>query len=207
MGSEIMEREPIKVGLARVSTDDQTCDLQINALKAYGCDKIFCEHGVSGGIHPKDRQEFRQAREMLQENDILAVWKMDRLGRNLFGILETIQDLSQNGIHFISLTENFSTDTPAGRAMMQMIGVMAQLERELIRERTIEGLQAAKRRGQKLGRPFALDDVQIRDAYEAVTAGQSTIDRVASGLGVSCLTLQRGFRRLELLYKAGEKQV
>jgi len=198
MGYDKMQREPIKVGLARISTSDQNCDLQVNALEAYGCDKIIREEGVSGGIHPQERTGFLEARQVLQTGDTLCVWKVDRLGRSLKGIIDSIHDLGQNGIHFVSLTENFSTETATGRAMMQMIGVMAQLERELIRERTIEGLIAAKARGQKLGRPFALNDNQIMEAHQAILKGGITLGDIAERHGVSSLTLKRGFSRLKL---------
>lgn len=195
MGYDKMHRAPIKVGLARISTTDQNCDLQVNALKAYGCEQIIREEGVSGGIHPQDRTGFRQARQILQAGDTLCVWKVDRLGRSLKGIIDSIHDLGQCGIHFVSLTENFSTETATGRAMMQMIGVMAQLERELIRERTIEGLQAAKARGQKLGRPFALNDNQIESARKALLHEQTTLSEISARLGVSDLTLRRALKR------------
>lgn len=198
MGNDKMQRQAIKVGLARVSTDDQNCDLQVNALKAFGCDEIIIERGVSGGIHPQEREGFLKARELLNDGGVLAVWKVDRLGRSLKGIIDSIHELGQCGIHFVSLTENFSTETATGRAMMQMIGVMAQLERELIRERTKMGMLAAKQRGQKLGRPFTLNDEQIRVAHKAIISGEAKIGGLASSLGVSDLTLRRGFNRLKL---------
>jgi len=196
MGYDKMQRQHIKIGLARISTEDQRCDLQVNALEAFGCDKVIVEKGISGGIHPQERIGFNQARQILQKGDTLCVWKVDRLGRSLKGIIDSIHELGQNGIHFVSLTENFSTETATGRAMMQMIGVMAQLERELIRERTIEGLQAARARGQKLGRPYALNNNQIREAHEAMVSGQQDIYDIAKRLGVSKLTLQRGLMRV-----------
>lgn len=186
-----------KIGLARVSTEDQLCDLQINALEAHNCDQVFVERGVSGGIHPQDRDVFKQARAALKEGDTLVVWKIDRLGRSLKGIIDTIDELSQSGIHFVSLTENFATDTATGRAMMQMIGVMAQLERELIRERTIEGLRAAKDRGVKLGPKYKLTDEQVLSAYHMLKAKIATVSDIAHDLGVSRQTITRGFERCE----------
>lgn len=198
MGYDKMQRTPIKVGLARISTSDQNCDLQVNALKAYGCDQIIREEGVSGGIHPQDRIGFKKARKILRKGDTLCVWKVDRLGLSLKGIIDAIHDLGQSGIYFVSLTESFSTETATGRAMMQMIGVMAQLERELIRERTIEGLQAAKARGQKLGRPFSLNDNQIKDAHRAILNGDLHLGELAEKHNVSKLTLKRAMKRMKL---------
>lgn len=192
------ERQPLTVGLARISTTDQNIDLQVNALRAYGCDEVIIEEGVSGGIHPDSRKGFIKARGMLHAGDTLTVWKIDRLGRSLKGIIDTISELDQSGINFVSLTENFATDTATGRAMMQMIGVMAQLERELIRERTIEGLSAAKARGVKLGRPFTLNDNQIKEAHQAIKLGMCHISDIAENFGVSELTIRRGFTRLSL---------
>lgn len=198
MGYDKMQRKSIKVGLARISTADQNCDLQVNALKAYGCDTIIREEGVSGGIHPQDRIGFKHAQQILQKGDTLCVWKVDRLGRSLKGIIDSIHDLGEAGIHFVSLTENFSTETATGRAMMQMIGVMAQLERELIRERTIMGMRAAKARGQKLGRPYALNDNQIKQAYLTLKCEREKLSEIACSYNVSELTLKRGFHRLKL---------
>lgn len=185
-----------KIGLARVSTDDQNCDLQVNALKEFGCDQIFIENGVSGGVHPQDRNGFKKARSALHRGDSLVVWKIDRLGRSLKGIIDTIDELGCNGIHFVSITEHFSTDTAMGRAMMQIIGVMAQLERELIRERTIEGLRAAKARGVKLGPRYKLTDQQVHEACRRLIKGTDTISEIAFDLGVSRQTMKRSLDRL-----------
>ena len=199
MGYDKMQRQPIKVGLARVSTEDQNCDLQVNALRAYGCDKVFTEDGVSGGIHPHNRAAFKKALACLDEGDIFVVWKMDRLGRSLKGIIDTVDGLRDGGIQFVSLTECVDTTSATGRAFWQFIGIMAELERELIRERTIEGLIAAKARGKKLGRPFALNDKQIEEAHHAIANGTRMIGDLASQYGVSNLTLKRGFGRLGLI--------
>jgi len=187
-----------KIGLARVSTEDQNCDMQINALKAFGCERIFREDGVSGGIHPYERAEFQKAMSYLREGDIFAVWKMDRLGRSLKGIIDTVDGLRDSGIQFVSLTENVDTTTATGRAFWQFIGLMAELERELIRERTKEGLLAARQRGVKLGRKYKLTDRQIIQAYESLENRRVSIPDIAYTLGVSRQTLQRGFARMQL---------
>lgn len=197
--TESVKELPRKIGLARVSTEDQNCDLQINALKAFGCDRVFQEDGVSGGIHPHDREGFQKAMACLREGDIFAVWKMDRLGRSLKGIIDTVDGLRDRGIQFVSLTENIDTSTATGRAFWQFIGLMAELERGLIRERTKEGLLAARLKGQRLGRPFRLNDKQIKTAFGEMMSTQTPVSDIAYNLGVSRQTLKRGFSRLGLV--------
>lgn len=186
------------IGLARVSTGDQLCDLQVNALEAYGCDRIITEQGISGGIHPRDRDGFKTARKLLKAGDKLAVWKIDRLGRSLKGIIDTIDELHQAGIHFVSLTENFATDSAMGRALMHIIGVIAQLERDLISERTRAGLQAAVARGVKLGPKYKLTDEQVIRAHLRLIHDAETLPDIAYDLGVSRQTLSRGLERMAL---------
>lgn len=197
--TDITKKQPKKIGLARVSTEDQNCDLQINALKAFGCDKVFTEDGVSGGIHPHEREEFQNAMACLEKGGIFVVWKMDRLGRSLKNIIEVIDDLHDSDVQFVSLTENVDTTTATGRAFWQFIGLMAELERELIRERTKEGLLAARKRGQRLGRPFRLNDKQILQAFRKMTSQCIHLNDLAYDLNVSRQTLKRGFLRLGLV--------
>lgn len=187
------------IGLARVSTDDQSCALQIDALNAYGCNEVILEEGVSGSVRPQDREGFKEARAKLRPGDTLAVWRIDRLGRNLRGFLEAMDDLSRNDIHFVSLTESFATDTALGRAMMQLIGVIAELERDMISERTIAGLRAAQKRGVKLGPKFKLSDEQVRIAHRQLCEKAAGLGDLAYEFGVSRQTLRRGMERLKLI--------
>lgn len=187
------------IGIARVSTEDQSCDLQIDALYAYGCDEVIIEEGVSGSIRPQDRDGFRKARAKLRCGDTLVVWRIDRLGRNLRGFLDTMDDLSRNDIQFVSLTESFATDTALGRAMMQLIGVIAELERDMISERTIAGLRAAKKRGVKLGPKFKLSDEQVRMAHRQLRERAAGFSDLAYEFGVSRQTLRRSMERLKLI--------
>lgn len=196
MNSEKTKDSPPKIiGYARVSTFDQCLDLQINALEKYGCDKILCDVGVSGGIRPENREQFKLARAMLNKGDSFAVWKLDRLGRTLKGVINTVDSFSENGIHFISLTENILTNSATGRAFWQFIGLMAELERGLIRERTIEGMKAAKLRGVKIGRPRKLSDQNIQTARIAIQSGTSSIKDVAQKHNVSPSTVRRALAK------------
>jgi len=185
------QRRPKIIGYARISTFDQCLDLQINALENYGCDKILCDVGVSGGIRPENREQFKLARAMLNTGDSFAVWKLDRLGRTLKGIINTVDNLSENGIHFVSLTENILTNSATGRAFWQFIGLMAELERGLIRERTIEGMKAAKSRGVRIGRPRKLSDQDIRTARIEIQSGRASIKDIAKQFSVSHSTVRR----------------
>lgn len=189
-------KAPVICGYARCSTHEQTTALQIDALKRHGCDMIFEDAGVSGGVHPMKRAQFKAALEALPPNGILVVWKLDRLGRSLSGIIETIDHLNRTDIRLVSLTENIQTDTAMGKAFMQFIALLAELERGLIRERTLEGLAAAKARGKKLGRPFKLSNKVLADAHQKYAAGVLTLSEIAICLSVSERTLERGIGRL-----------
>lgn len=181
----------MKIGYARVSKDEQNLDLQIDALKAAGCDPIFSDSGVSGGVAPSKREGFAEAFAHLEAGATLAVWKMDRLGRSLSGIIETIDGFKARGVQFVSLTENIDTTNATGRAFWQFIGLMAELERGLIQERTKEGLQAARRRGKRLGRPPALSAEQVTHARSLIESGRETMGGMASALKVDRGTLRR----------------
>jgi len=154
----------MKYGYARVSTDDQNADMQRAALKKDGCKKIFTDEGLSGAT--SNRPALRRCLKTLDRGDSLTVWKLDRLGRSLRDLITMLDDLKQRGVKFRSLTEHIDTETPTGRAMWQMIGVLAELERSLISERTREGVKAAKQRGVKFGRKPALTPDQIDHAKE-----------------------------------------
>jgi len=135
----------MKYGYARVSTDDQNPALQLAALKKAGCHKVYKDDGISGAT--TKRPALLRCLEALEAGDTLIVWKLDRLGRSLRDLITMLDDLKQRGVKFRSLTEAIDTETPTGRAMWQMIGVLAELERSLITERTRAGVKAARRRG------------------------------------------------------------
>lgn len=138
------------IGYARVSTADQNLHLQKDALKAAGCAQI-CEDTDSGA--KMARPGLEKALGMLREGDTLVVWKLDRLGRSLKHLIESVQTLDGRGIGFKSLQDNIDTTTPGGKLLFHILGSLAEFERDLIRERTNAGLAAARARGRKGGRP------------------------------------------------------
>lgn len=180
--------KPMKYGYARVSTDDQTPALQIAALNNAGCKTIFKDEGLSGAT--TKRPALLRCLKKLENGDTLIVWKLDRLGRNLRDLIAMLDDLKRRGIKFRSLTEVIDTETPTGRAMWQMIGVLAELERSLISERTRAGVKAARERGVKFGRKRKLTAQQIEHALKLINEGQRRED-VASLLNVDRTTLYR----------------
>ncbi len=162
---------PPKIGYARVSTSDQNPDMQIAALKEYGVpeEMIFVDRASGGTM---DRPQFVTAMKYAQaEGSEFVVWKLDRLGRTLDGILETLKTLNDRGIAFVSLTERLDTTGPMGKAMLHIIAVVAELERDLIRERTIAGIERARARGEVGGRPRAMTDERIALAIEMLERG------------------------------------
>src|SRR6202171_4213896 len=161
----------MKYGYARVSTDDQTPALQLAALKKDGCKTIFKDAGLSGAT--TKRPALLRCLKKLEHGDTLTVWKLDRLGRSLRDLITMLDDLKHRGVKFRSLTEHIDTDTPTGRAMWQMIGVLAELERSLISERTRAGVKAAQRRGVKFGRKRTLTPQQIAHARELIDKGEA----------------------------------
>lgn len=136
-------------GYARVSTDDQELALQIAALERHGVDAIFSEHASGKTVK---RKKLELVIKLLRRGDTLVVWKLDRLGRDLAGVLDVIKGLSDDGVNLVSLTEQFDTHTPMGKAFLQIALVFAELERNMISERTREGMAAAKAAGQTFGR-------------------------------------------------------
>lgn len=148
-------------GYARVSTDDQDLTLQREALLRYGIrpEHIHEEHASGKSMK---RPVLTRVMKLLREDDTLVVWKLDRLGRTLTGVLEVMEILAARRVHFVSLTEHFDTSTPMGKAFLQFALVMAELERNLISERTKAGMAAAKAAGQRFGRPHAIRDYPKR---------------------------------------------
>src|SRR5216683_1470811 len=179
----------MKYGYARVSTDDQTPALQLAALKKAGCKTVFKDDGLSGAT--TKRPALLRCLKKLESVDTLIVWKMDRLGRSLRDLITMLEDLKQRGVKFRSLTEAIDTDTPTGRAMWQMIGVLAELERSLISERTRAGVKAAKARGVKFGRKRKLTPQQIEHARELVDDGEHDRQGIADLFKVSRTTHYR----------------
>ena len=181
----------MKIGYARVSTEDQNPDLQLAALKRAGCKRTFTDKAT--GMHTK-RPELAKCLKALDEGDTLIVWKLDRLGRSLRDLITLLDDLKGRGVAFQSLTEAIDTTTPTGRAMWQMVGILAELERSLLLERTKAGRAAAMGRGVKMGRKPLLSAQQVTHARELLEQGKRTV-QVSSLLNVSRRTLERALAR------------
>ena len=160
-----------KIGYARVSTADQNADMQIAALKKYGVeDHLIFVDKASGGT--MKRPNFIRAMKTCQhEGSEFVVWKLDRLGRTLGGVLDTLKVLSERGVTFVSLTERIDTSGPMGKAMLHLLAVFAELERDLIAERTKAGIARARERGEQGGRPRSMTDDRIAKAKEMIETG------------------------------------
>jgi DNA invertase Pin-like site-specific DNA recombinase len=179
------------IGYARVSTQDQTLDLQKDALQKIGCTRIFTDT-ASGSL--VERPGLTEALQFLRAGDALVVWRLDRLGRSLQHLLETISHLQQRAIGFKSLTENIDTTTPGGKLIFHVFGALAEFERDLIRERTQAGLVAARARGKYGGRPRRLNANQ-RVLLETLYADKgNNIADILSTLHISKSTLYRSLK-------------
>ncbi|EKN6178875.1 recombinase family protein [Yersinia enterocolitica] len=175
------------IGYARVSTQDQNLDLQTEALTRAGCEKIY-EDKISGVR--TERPGLVRTLEMLREGDTLVVWKLDRLGRSVKQLVDMVGELHKQGIQFKSLTDAIDTGTPAGRFFFHVMASLAEMERELIIERTRAGLDVAKRLGRKGGRKPKMTSSKIESAKKLLASGIPPRD-VAKDLGVSVPTLYR----------------
>lgn len=169
------------IGYARVSTNEQNLDLQIDALTLAGCEKIFSD--TMSGIKDK-RPGLEQALSHLRQGDTLMVWRLDRLGRSLRHLINTVDELSSQGIQFRSLIEGIDTSSSIGKLHLGMFASLAEFERNLIRERTLAGMAAARARGRIGGRPRKYSDKLLKYAYEQVQNGDSVKD-VCKGLEIS----------------------
>lgn len=179
------------IAYARVSTLEQNLELQRDALEQAGCERLFEDH-VSGASAA--RPGWAQAQAVLREGNMLVVWRLDRLGRSLKHLIDTVNELDARGVGFNSLTESIDTTTPGGRLVAHIFGALAEFERELIRERTHAGLAAARARGRKGGRPRKLAPRQVATARTLLGDGKHSVTEVAEMLGVSRNTLYRALR-------------
>jgi len=179
----------MNIGYARVSTEEQNLDLQLQALEASGCDRIFEDHGISGAA--VERPGLADALVKAQSGDVLVVWKLDRLGRSLPHLVEVINGLRDAGIGFCSLQEQIDTTSAGGRFYLHILAALAEFEREMISERTKAGMASARRRGKHVGRPRKLSEHQIEHARELLKSDDQTRAGVAELLGVNVATLRR----------------
>lgn len=182
----------MKIGYARVSTGEQNLALQIDALRAAGAERIFEDKGVSGStvFKPAYGDMLRHARA----GDEIMVWRLDRLGRSLPGLIIELEMLGSLGVGFRSLTEQIETVTPAGRLFFHMVGAFAQFERDVIRERTNAGIQAARRAGKKLGRPVSINEDQWKQAKTLLAEPHNM--SVVAVAGLLNVTRQAIYKRL-----------
>ncbi|PDS62006.1 invertase [Rhizobium anhuiense] len=183
----------MKIGYARISTDDQSLDLQRDALTRAGCETVFEDRGISGATTKRSGLDAALAR--VSAGDVLVVWKLDRLGCSLPHLIEIIQQLGERGVGFASLSESIDTTTAGGKLVFHLMGALAEFERALIVERVNAGIAAAKRRGKHVGRPPKLTPEQITHAREAIDGGLQTPAGMAAVLGVDHSTLWRALRK------------
>jgi DNA invertase Pin-like site-specific DNA recombinase len=179
------------IGYARVSTIEQTLDLQQDALRQAGCEQVFTDHISSA---KSERPGLNQALEFVRSGDILVVWKLDRLGRSLKQLIEIVTELQKRNIGLRSLTENIDTTSPGGKLIFHIFGSLAEFERDLIRERTLAGLAAARARGRRGGRPRVAslnDERKIARAQVLFNDKQYSIKDICEMLQVSRATLYR----------------
>jgi DNA invertase Pin-like site-specific DNA recombinase len=176
------------IGYARVSTQDQNPELQLDALQQAGCEKVFIEK-ASGA--QRDRPELKAALSYLRPGDTLVVWKLDRLARSLKQFIETVEGLEQQEMGFRSITEAIDTTTSGGRLVFHIFGALAEFERSIIRERTMAGLASARARGRTGGRPGSLTEADVAEAKVLLRDPEITVARVAQRLGVTPSTLYR----------------
>ena len=173
------------IGYARVSTDDQTLDLQRDALHEAGCERIF--EDKAGGT--ADRAGLRAALDHVRAGDTLVVWRLDRLGRSLKDLIARAESLRTQGIGLRSLKEAIDTDSSAGQLIFHIFGALAEFERALIRERTNAGLSAARARGRRGGRPKRLDPKKRAHAVELYRSRKHTVKEICELMGISRATL------------------
>ena len=152
----------LKIGYARVSTDGQRLDLQLDALKRAGCDPIYVDQGISGVS--TERPGLQKALRKLRNGDTLIVWRLDRLGRSLIHLVDLVNSLGRDGVEFKSMTENIDTSSSGGRLVFHLLAALSEFERSLISERTKAGMEAARRKGKHIGRPRRSAEAENRGA-------------------------------------------
>ncbi|MBF4609374.1 DNA invertase Pin-like site-specific DNA recombinase [Curtobacterium sp. PhB42] len=184
-----------RLGYARVSTTDQDAALQLDALHAAGCYRVWTDT-MSGSL--EHRPELANLLDQLRPGDTLVVWRLDRrdrLGRSIRNLIDQLQALGERGVGFRSLQESIDTTSPGGRLVFQVFAALAEFERDLIKERTHAGLAAARARGRTGGRPPRLSADQARTARRLYDQRDMTVAQIGDVLGVSRTTVYRALRR------------
>jgi DNA invertase Pin-like site-specific DNA recombinase len=180
------------LGYARVSTHEQNADLQTDELTAAGCWKVYVDH-ASGALD--QRPKLQEILADLRPGDTLVVWRLDRLGRSLRHLIDTVTVLEQREVGFRSLRESIDTTTAGGRLVFHIFGALAQFEREIIRDRTVAGLAAARARGRQGGRPSKLSPEQRRMARKLYDEQEHTVEQIGQILGVSRTSIYRALAK------------
>lgn len=176
------------IGYARVSTQEQNLDRQIDGLRARGCEKIYQEKMTGTRA---DRPEFQKMLDALRPGDTLVTDSFSRLSRSTKDLLDLVDRLNAQGVNLVSIKESLDTTTAAGKMMLTMLSALSQFERDLIAERTVDGLKAARARGRKGGRPKAGSEKAKAQALAMYTANAMTNKEIAAAVGVSTATLSR----------------
>ena len=179
----------MKIGYARVSTYDQTLDLQLDALKADGCDRIFTDEGVSGA--KSSRPEWDKCLDQLRQGDVLVIWKLDRAGRSTKHLIEVSEFLEFKGVELRSIQDQIDTSTAMGKFFFRTMASIAELERDIIKERTEAGLKAARARGRKGGRKKTITKGQELEAKRLAEEGNMPITEICKQVGISRATYYR----------------
>jgi DNA invertase Pin-like site-specific DNA recombinase len=178
-----------KIGYVRVSDDEQDEALQLDALEAVGCTRVYIDHGISG--IKTEREELDKALAALKCGDTFIVWKFDRLGRSTIHLLMLFDSFLKRGIHFISITQGIDTTSIEGRIFFGLLALFAEYERELIIQRTKAGMQAAKKRGKHVGRPRKITSDLIANIKLLKCSGRATHHEISTSLGISSRTISR----------------
>lgn len=176
----------MRIGYARVSTHDQSLDLQQDALSNAGCDRVIVD--VASG-RKQDRSGLDQLREVVRDGDVIVVWRLDRLGRSLKQLITLIEEFELLGVGFCSLTESIDTTSPGGKLFFHVVGALAEFERNIIVERTKAGLAAARARGRLGGRPKKLTLPQCKVAIDLYQRKQHSLREICEMFGISKTTL------------------
>lgn len=185
-----------RIGYARVSTPDQRLDMQLDALAAVECAPVFSDHGVSGA--KASRPGLDAALNAVRPGDVFVVFKLDRLGRSVLHLADLLTRFHAEDVHFCSLSEGINTTTPGGKLVYHVFSAVAEFQRDMIHESTVLGLQAARERGKRIGRPPSLEARSVLAAHRAVMQDGVTMTEAALRFGTSRATLSRSFVRLGL---------
>lgn len=196
---------PLRIGYARVSTDDQDLSLQMDALNKAGCERIYSEVASSRRTIPC-RPQLDECLRSIRDGDTLTVWRLDRLGRSLTELIQIVNDLHARGVAFESLTEHIDTSSAAGTLTFQLFGAFAEFERNILRERTRAGLDAARARGRLGGRKSTITARQQRDMKALYDSKKVPIAEICQQYGISKSTFYRVALGRDYRPKAGEKE-